>query len=244
MATSFHEFWLPRRGSTSEEYEDAFASDLAAGRFALADGATESSFSALWAQLLVNDFVQSASRDIDDWKTHIPALQDRWYESVNGPSLSWNVEAKLEQGAFATFLGVTLQYSGKIPQWQATAVGDSCVFHTRGPLLFSAFPIERADNFNNAPRLLGSRMSADLIQKTPALQTQGSGLAGDRLWLMTDALAQWCLREQESGGDPWNEMEQILSHPEPKQPFAAWIDDLRLSKKLHNDDVTLLAIEL
>ena len=32
-------FWLARRGHNSAEYEDAFAADEVAGRFAVADGA-------------------------------------------------------------------------------------------------------------------------------------------------------------------------------------------------------------
>jgi len=35
---------LPKRGHSAEEYEDAFAGDPKVGRFAVADGASESSF--------------------------------------------------------------------------------------------------------------------------------------------------------------------------------------------------------
>jgi hypothetical protein len=211
----------------------------------LADGATESSFAALWAQLLVNDFVQNAACDIDNWKASLSALQEQWYASVRRPSLSWNVEAKLEQGAFATFLGVTMVRSPDgIPHWAAMAVGDTCLFHTRGSTLLRAFPLEQSNKFNNSPPLLGSRMSPEAIQKTPALHLHGDGLADDRLWMMTDALVQWCLMEHEGGRDPWGEIDSILAQPEPQRRFAAWIDELRFSRQLHNDDVTLLLIIL
>jgi hypothetical protein len=150
----------------------------------------------------------------------------------------------LEQGAFATFLGVAVTYADSIPQWEVLAVGDTCLFHTRGPTLFSAFPLNHSNQFNNAPRLLGSRMPPELIRKIPVPRIQGSGLPGDRLWMMTDALAQWCLRELEGGRDPWEEVGLLLSHPEPRQRFAVWIEELRTSRQLRNDDVTLLAIEL
>jgi hypothetical protein len=244
MASRVHEFWLPRRGSSSEEYEDAFARDAAAGRFALADGATESSFSALWAQLLVNDFVQNAAGDLDDWKKHLPGLQAQWYASVHRPSLAWNVEAKLEQGAFATFLGVVVKYAGSIPQWDAAAVGDTCLFHTRGTELFSAFPVDRSDKFNNSPRLIGSRTSPEALWKNSLPCIQASGLSGDRLWLMTDALAQWCLLEHEKHDGPWPRLDAMLHEPEPDRALGAWIDELRSSRQMRNDDVTLLAIEL
>ena len=35
---------LPKQGNTDAEYEDAWAADAAAGRFAVADGASETSF--------------------------------------------------------------------------------------------------------------------------------------------------------------------------------------------------------
>ncbi len=78
MPTGLHEFWVPCGGNRPEDYEDAFAANAEAGRFALADGATESSFAALWAQLLVNDFVQNAAGGLDDWQTHLPTLQNQW----------------------------------------------------------------------------------------------------------------------------------------------------------------------
>ena len=49
---------LPKRGHSADEFEDAFAFDPAAGRYAVADGASESSFAGLWARLLVEGFIR------------------------------------------------------------------------------------------------------------------------------------------------------------------------------------------
>jgi hypothetical protein len=245
MTSDLREFWVPRRGNRPEEYEDAFATNLRAGRFAVADGATESSFAALWARLLVEDFVQNAAADSAGWESRLAELQKQWHASVWRPDLPWNVEDKLLRGAFSTFLGVVVTFApGDIPQWNATAVGDTCLFHTRGPILFSASPLDRSSKFNNTPRLLGSRTPPDQVRKNAATHIQGSGLPGDRLWMMTDALAQWCLRECENGHDPWAEIDSILASPDAQQRFAAWIDEIRSSRELHNDDVTLLSISL
>src|SRR5947199_52879 len=54
---------LARAGHRAEEYEDAHAGDAGAGRFAVADGASETSFAALWARLLAEGFVQAEG----DW---------------------------------------------------------------------------------------------------------------------------------------------------------------------------------
>jgi hypothetical protein len=250
MSTLSHRLWAPCRGLRPDEYEDASAADPQTGRFALADGATETFSAALWARLLVDDFVEDASGALDDWRTRLPKLQDQWYATVWPPvsllpvQRQWAVEERVKQGAFATFLGVVLTYSGEIPQWEAVAVGDACLFHTRGSTLFSAFPLDQSGKFNNTPPLLGSRMPLERIRKIDPLRIQASGLAGDRLWMMTDALAKWCLSEHEQGGDPWQEIDSLLSHPEPESRFAAWIEELRSSRSLYNDDVTLLLISL
>ena len=52
MPVGSRTFWLPRRGNSPDEYEDAFAVDDASGRYAVADGATEGCFTGLWARLL------------------------------------------------------------------------------------------------------------------------------------------------------------------------------------------------
>ena len=64
MATASQTFWVVRRGHRPEEYEDAFASDDAAGRYAVADGDTESCFAGLWARLLAEGFVRAAGAGV------------------------------------------------------------------------------------------------------------------------------------------------------------------------------------
>src|SRR5438876_30634 len=56
-ALHFREFRLARRGHPLAECQDAAAADPERGRFAVADGAAESSLAAPWARLLVEDFV-------------------------------------------------------------------------------------------------------------------------------------------------------------------------------------------
>src|SRR5262249_22560942 len=58
LTIQFWQFQLPKRGEKTEDYEDASAGDPLRGRFAIADGAAGSSFSALWARLLVEEFVR------------------------------------------------------------------------------------------------------------------------------------------------------------------------------------------
>jgi hypothetical protein len=256
-ARLFREFRLPRRGYGAAECQDAAAGDPLRGRFAIADGASESSHAGLWARLLVEEFVHAPERALGPpleetgWSSWLLPLQRRWVAEVqrtqNGLTLPWYLEDQLRQGAFATFLGLVLQRDTGVPgerQWRALAVGDSCVFQTRKGELLQSFPLTRAADFSSAPWLVGSRTSPGGVPQQHGLHLRGHGQEGDRLWLMTDALAQWFLRQVESGALPWEPLEHSLLAPDPDVFFARWIEELRTTQQLRNDDVTLLAVFL
>lgn len=249
------EFRMPRRGHTLEEYEDACAAVPERGRFAVADGATESSFAALWARLLVDDFVRAADGP-PVWAGWLPPLRQRWETAVaaevgrgwggaaangNGAPAApvpWYLEDRLHQGAFATFLGLTVAGS----TWHACAVGDSCLFQVRDGALAHAFPLTHAADFGNAPWLVGSRLVPGEGPRPRDTTASGEARPGDRFWLMTDALAQWFLRCREADGRPWDALESLLLPPDPEAAFASWIEELRTARQLRNDDVTLVGV--
>jgi hypothetical protein len=240
----FRTFWLPKRGHSALEYEDAAAGDVPRRRFAIADGASESSFAAVWARLLVEDFVHSELAHPVRWEDWLPSLQQRWAAEVGARELPWYAEVKVQQGAFATFLGVGLCEVENQLRWHGVAVGDSCLFHVREGRLLQVFPALRADDFDNSPWLIGSRSTSTGMLMPGEKRGQGDCQAGDRLWLMTDALAQWFLRQVEANGRPWEELEALLAHPEPDAAFPVWIAFQRTTQSLRNDDVTLLAVGL
>jgi hypothetical protein len=239
-------FHLAKRGNAADEYEDAFAGDPGRGRFAVADGASESSFAAEWARLLADGFVASPGRPWRDTDWLAP-LRRRWAAAVDGRPLPWYAEAKREQGAFATFLGICFRpprRGRKAAVWRALAVGDSCLFRTRKGRLRQASPVTRAADFNNLPALLGSR---ERPADTPAGAVQrlrGRWRPGDRFLLMTDALAEWYLRQTEEGGRPAEGVGRLLAEDAPEGAFAAWVEEGRERHGLRNDDVTLLIIDL
>ena len=212
-------FWLPKEGHSAEEYEDAFAGDVASGRFALSDGASESAFARLWANLLVEDFVAQRCVEVRDWHKRLPEVRQQWQEQLAPRQFPWHAEQKFRDGSFATFLGVEIRSDGSGLRWQAVAVGDSCLFHTRGDQLLCAWPLEKSEQFNDSPHLVGSRTPKDEVNYNRALwkpphsdgDDQLQLLPDDRLWLMTDALAQWFLTEYESGRCPWQQIDEALS---------------------------------
>lgn len=245
-------FWVPKHGNCEHEYEDAFwpcvSCDYDSGpiRLAVADGATESSYSRFWAERLVRavgDGLLTRHRFSDG----VAALRSEWDEAVNWPTLPWYAEEKARQGAFAAFIALELDVdsSDGSPKgcWQAMAMGDSCVFQTRGSTPVARFPIETSTSFLCRPHLLASiPIDGDVIA-AQLLTRQGSWVQGDYFYLMSDALACWFLRGFEDGADPGEPLRQLASS-HGAQDFSAWIADLRGQGAIRNDDTTVLVIEV
>jgi len=103
-----------------------------------------------------------------------------------------------------------------------------------------AFPLERAEQFNNRPSLLSSVARANAGVWSQVATVDGDLQEKDRLLLMTDALAQWFLVEAEMGRRPWAALAKVTT---PEQ-FTAYIDCLRAGGALRNDDVTLVSVEV
>src|SRR5213595_4216875 len=57
MVLQVQQFLLPKDGAEASECEDAIGVNMAAGRFAVADGATEAFDARSWAQLLAEGWV-------------------------------------------------------------------------------------------------------------------------------------------------------------------------------------------
>ncbi len=168
--------------------------------------------------------------------------------------------------ALRASMAVTQNVTHVTARWQAVAIGDTCLFHTRDGRLLRAFPLEHSKQFGNMPELVGARTPSQQIRKKQRLWGDGTGQPGDRLWVMTDALARCCLVEHEAGRNPSSASKRSLISPPAcgsggavegdtlpspsgkgaggEGQFAAWISSLRSSGNLHNDDVTLLAIFL
>lgn len=255
-------FLVPLRvqkgGNAEGEYEDAFypprngRMEGAELRFAIADGASEGMLSGAWARILVElhcrfewtcssveQFLERAYRDWRSFRSEY--LRDR--EQRNHP-VQWYEEPGLQEGAFSTLLGLTLTGSSnnQAGEWAAFAVGDSCLFQVRGSTLVKKFPMEQSSDFNSRPVLIASNPARNDQALGAARRVSGTFGSGDAFYLMTDALAQWSLKKDEEGRNPWALLRGLDTGDAPA--FDMWIDGLRRTKELRNDDVTLIRIDL
>jgi hypothetical protein len=252
-------FWLPKLGNSIEEYEDASAHSIPDRRFAIADGATESSFADLWALSLVNKFTSSpppVTAPPSPFAVWVSPLQKEWHSQINWEHLPWFAEEKARGGAFATFLGLIFSPDPELEKpsffsrmfgmfsapkenhvtWQALAIGDSNLFQIRDNALLKSFPFVESEQFNSRPLLLSSNPSRNAQVWADIKYAEGDCKVNDVFILATDALAKWFLAQHEAGGQPWRTLYSLKTDSD----FEIFVAKLRTDSLIRNDDTTLV----
>jgi hypothetical protein len=248
---------MPKAGNTNSEYEDAYwpvgpVLDESCPRFAVADGATETSFSGVWAKQLVEAYGAGAFENPPDsgW---LPELQRKWWSLVRDKPLPWYAEEKIESGTFAALVGLTLDcesadsYHGS---WHAEAIGDCCLFQLRGGDILAKFPLQSAEDFTNSPILLSVKLGKQSAIDS-LVSIRGEWQCGDHFYLMSDAVAAWFFRALERDEAPWEiirDLDNDVHHPvsarSGMKSFRDWVETARREGLMRNDDVTLYRIEI
>jgi hypothetical protein len=165
---------------------------------------------------------------------------------VNAKPLPWYAQEKLRMGAFSSLVGLTVGSAPSGGRWKAISIGDSCLFHVRDSVLCAAFPLERAEQFNNRPLLLSTNPQSDDGVLGQIARRQGRWEPGDVFYLATDALACWLLRRQEEAAKGL----ACLADIRTQDGFAEFVQvqrgelDAGGRPWLRNDDVTLVRIEV
>lgn len=244
-------FHLAKAGNSDDDWEDGagYGTSSRGIRCVVADGATEAYDAVRWVGQLVDGFLgldgirspQDMTRtSMSRW---IASMQELWQQRTPAAFGSVFEEKKfLEQGSLATFLGCELLgLDGPRPEWAAMALGDTLLFHVRSGGLIRTFPDLRAEDFGLNPDGLftqpteSDRMAATLQRAT------GRMVAGDLLYLATDACAEWMVRSNIT--DAVGLWHQLTNLEDPTE-FADLVADRRLSGQMRNDDVTLLRLTL
>jgi len=232
---------VPKGGASADEYEDAATAqvDTWPVRTAVADGATESVFAREWANLLVEGVTDgpitptALVNELPTWQAAWAARRDE--QAAAAP---WYVQAKAEEGAFATLLGFELCADG---QWRAVGVGDCVLLHLRDGGIRGTWPVETPEDFTNRPALLPSRPRSDALVQNACRATTGEWQVGDGFLLATDAVAAWLLRSQERSKSP---VAPADARTWSLEDFRNAVATARSEGTLHNDDSTLLVLEI
>jgi len=241
-------FQLAKDPEQAEENQDVCRIDAARGIAAIADGVASSIFARHWARILV-DAVADEEPDVADREVLGRWLAERrraWQEAIDVESLAWFQKPKLREGAFSTLLWVRLMEqqppeSEDRPacRLRAFALGDTCLFFFRDGELIRAFPVERSDEFEADPLVVGSvDLGRDDLLVFESLDEPCR--EGDLLVLATDAVAEWILRRREAG-DPldWRRFWDMA-----EDQWREEIESLRAAGQMRYDDATLVLLRV
>lgn len=252
---SWFSYSIPKAGNKDEENEDAVFPAVGIGlnghqdlsTFIVADGATQTSFSALWANYLVQSCSQSNLSEFNFYRALSRAQKD-WDKSVQDKNLPWHAIEKVKQGAYAAMTWVEIQHFPLHPAysftWRALSIGDCCLFIARNKSIFLSLPLQHHTEFNNTPVLIPSRSEKIDSIKGKVQTARGSLVMGDKLILASDAISSWIMRNSQSDQLEFVKMVKEIKNAKNISGFTNWINGLRKRGDLKNDDTSLILIEL
>lgn len=243
----------PRFPRASSDSPSASRFELSAAereRFiGIADGASEGVLAGPWAKIMLRAVGRSASpvktpqelisgveRGISTWAK----FKARRSENGNVPLTNlptWLEDEAVLSGAFTTLCGAWIIDDGT---WSCVAAGDSCLFHTRHNELLRSWPLNKSDEFDNSPYLIGSENSTNAELERHAKFTEIRPDRGDKVFFATDALAAWILQQSERGEPPWGILAAFDPDAAPEE-FTEFVEAKRDEGQMRNDDTTLLS---
>ena len=206
---------------------------------AVSDGAGTAFESRTWACLLTQAFVKRppfglSREEILDW---VDEVASEWSASIPWQDLNYYEQERASEGSSATLVGLRLEESGPGEgTWQCIAIGDSCLFQVTGEDHVTAWPVTKSQDFTNHPPLLYTRRENTDIGRL--VGTRGTWSPSDKFFLLTDAIAEWFLRDAEQGGKPWDILALL-----DKKSFPSFVGDARRQALLSNDDVTVVILD-
>ncbi len=215
--------------------------------FLIADGATQTSFSNIWASCLVNTCSRAHLSEISFLKS-VRKAQEEWQNSLQDIDLPWHAQEKFRQGAYSALTWLEIGYDPLHPAyaftWRALAVGDCCLFISRSHSVYLSLPLQEPIEFTNNPVLIPSK-SEKIGSITGKIQTaRGSLKNGDHLLLATDALSAWIVKQTQENQDRFFRMLMDARSTHNPDSITSWINNLRRKNEIKNDDTSLVFIEL
>ncbi|HEV2962245.1 MAG TPA: SH3 domain-containing protein [Candidatus Angelobacter sp.] len=246
-------FQTHKQDEDMQSCQDAADGNAQAGRYAIADGATQSFFPREWAKLLVHHFCHNGADGKPfsflnkNWKDWLDPIQREWYKTIERevkeqPKYYNTNRFTLREPAISTFIG--LELSGgeqEETRWQAMIIGDSCLFHLSDSKLTS-YPLNHPNQFTARTPYFASYASRNKDFEPKFVD--GNAGKSDTIFMATDALAKWILLQYQAGCTSWQACWQRLSQITSDKEFQDFVQEKRQSgsNRLENDDTTLLLI--
>jgi serine/threonine protein phosphatase PrpC len=177
---------------------------IAENCLAIADGASQSFYSGIWAEMLVQHFCQNPDVNESNWKDWLHPIQEKWLSEIKqrietakkeeNPSWVTNINRlNAREPATSTFVG--LQFLEN--QIKVSIVGDSCLFIFHNNQLTKSYLLKKSDDFNDRPQYFASYAKDNIFKPCFFDVPLDSEQEKVHFILATDALAEWILKNVE-----------------------------------------------
>jgi hypothetical protein len=246
MQISIKGFIYHKEAETFEDCFDRYGVNISNNKFCVSDGVSKSFFPGLWAELLVESFLESNGHVDLDATASFGELQNSWarkvVDIVNRPNQKYYVKNFYAQGrsAAATFVGLSIFKDNEVLKWKSFALGDSFLFFV--PKYISDVSLDfnkitylsskKNLEFDNFPDFFDSKaqLGRGKIKEIERNLEEGT------FYLMTDALSEWFINEKQAAVEEismWNTQ-------------VVFQDRISVLRKLgmHNDDAAILVIDV
>lgn len=227
----------PKAGNQPEECEDRLAVGPDGLCFAVADGASETSFARLWAGILSERFVEHPAEALA--QTWLLDARQAFVKSLDLTRLPWHALEKLRRGSHAALAGVRIDPGEGT--FEVRAWGDACVAWVHAGTV-ACFPFNEVAAMPERPYLISTvpeqNEAASAAHDTSLLVKLNPG--STTIFVMTDAMSRWFLGELGAGSQPWCD---LLALPD-EAALTAWVEHARARGVLENDDVALIILRL
>lgn len=235
------EFMMPKSGNELSECEDAIGVNVDRRRFAVSDGATEAFDSGNWARRLAHHWVSvDACLTRAEFSKWLCEEGESLHRSWSGLELPWYSQEKAREGSFAAFVGVQIDDAKN--RWNAIALGDCCLVHTRDGKALKSLPISASSGFGSAPVLAASHGGTQLMAADRVSIDSGTTKRGDVILLLSDAVASWYLNLLETGKSDTESDFRMLLTTGNREHLVRLFESQRSAGKIKDDDLAAILI--
>lgn len=224
--------------------QDRFSVNPVTKSIAVSDGMSQSWQQKIWAQLLVEKFVEDINWQPNNetikplciqWRERVVEFIEHLKVSEAPVNLVYRNERNLAEGksAGATFVGIRFEGT----KWKGSVLGDSCLIEWNG-VEASFHTSQNIESFDNHPDYYDSNILNE-GKGTPKAISRTLDKDG-YLFLVSDPFSDF-LFEHNKQGDVAEYIQQLLklsSH----EDFEVLVDEWRKAG-MHNDDTTLVIVE-
>lgn len=221
--------------------QDRFSVNKGTKSIALSDGMSESIFQKIWAEILVDKYVNDPG-----WipKTDsLLSLCNEWKDKVDSiiPNLSPSAQRRtknslaLHKSAGATFVGIRFTNNNS---WEGCVIGDSCAIEIEEDSKSPIFHTSQKGDFDNSPDYLDSDPKKK--GKGEVLPINGTLSKGKKLLLVSDPFSDYIYKhkDDETITSILSDLLAVHNHEEFENLVKKFRDN-----GMHNDDSTLIIIE-